>query len=76
MTDLTTFDRLKGAALIGTFIGVLITFVMWVSLWDSVWRTAGEPTRVNIYNAEIFVRSITRLAFGHYGCGGGRRVVD
>ena len=61
MTDLTTFDRLKGAALIGTFIGVLITFVMWVSLWDSVWRTAGEPTRVNIYSAEM-IRAVDHSA--------------
>jgi len=28
MTDLTTFDRLKGAALITSFIGVLITFLV------------------------------------------------
>ena len=46
-------DTLKGAALIGTFIGVLFTFAMWVSLWDSVWRTAVEPTRANIYSAQM-----------------------
>ena len=28
-------DTLKGAALIATFIGVLITFAMWVSHADS-----------------------------------------
>jgi hypothetical protein len=44
MTDLTTFDRLKGAALIGTFIGVLITFAMWVSLWENVRQASIEPT--------------------------------
>jgi hypothetical protein len=27
-----TLDTLKGAALIATFIGVLITFAMWVSM--------------------------------------------
>ena len=45
MTDLTTFDKLKGAALIATFIGVLITFAMWVSLWENVWQASVEPTR-------------------------------
>ena len=28
-------DHLKGAVLITAFIGVLIIFVMWVSLWES-----------------------------------------
>ena len=51
MTDLTTFDKLKGAALIATFIGVLITFAMWVSLWENVWQAAVEPTRGAIYDA-------------------------
>jgi hypothetical protein len=41
-------DTIKGLALIGTFIGVLTIFAMWVSLWDSVWRIAVEPTRANI----------------------------
>ena len=45
MTDLTTFDRLKGAALITSFIGVLITFAMWVALWENVWRVSVEPVR-------------------------------
>jgi hypothetical protein len=53
MTDLTTFDRLKGAALIATFIGVLITFAMWVSLWENVWQAAVEPTRGAIYDARL-----------------------
>src|SRR5262245_50610732 len=34
-----------GRALIGTFIGVLITFAMWVSLWENVWRVSVEPVR-------------------------------
>ena len=46
-------DTLKGAALIGTFIGVLITFAMWVSLWENVWQASVEPTRANIYKARI-----------------------
>ena len=37
MTDLTTFDKLKGAALIAPFIGVLTIFAVWVSLWENVW---------------------------------------
>ena len=53
MTDLTTFDRLKGAALIATFIGVLITFAMWVSLWENVWQASVEPTRGQIYKLEL-----------------------
>ena len=46
-------DSLKGAALIATFIGVLITFAMWVSLWDSTWQAAVEPTRAQIYKARL-----------------------
>ena len=33
-------DTIKGLALIGTFIGVLITFAMWVSLWENVCRVS------------------------------------
>jgi hypothetical protein len=44
-------DTIKGLALIATFIGVLITFAMWIS--DSVWRTAVEPTRANVYSAQM-----------------------
>ena len=29
-------DTIKCLALIGTFIGVLIIFAMWVSLWENV----------------------------------------
>ena len=46
-------DTLKGAALIGTFIGVLITFAMWVSLWENVWQRSVEPTRGAIYDARL-----------------------
>ena len=48
MTDLSTFDRLKGVALIATFIGVLITFAMWVSLWENVWQASVDHTRPNL----------------------------
>ena len=61
MRGIEVMDILKGAALIATFIGVLITFAMWISLWDSVWRTAGEPTRVNIYSAEM-IRAVEHSA--------------
>jgi hypothetical protein len=35
-----TLDIIKGATLIGTFIGVLTIFAMWVSLWENVWRNS------------------------------------
>ena len=53
MRGIEVMDILKGAALIGTFISVLITFAMWVSQWDSVRRTAVEPTRANVYSAQM-----------------------
>ena len=62
MTDLTTFDRLKGAALIATFIGVLIIFAMWVSLWENVWRTVGRANPREIYDAKM------NRAVGHSPC--------
>jgi hypothetical protein len=37
-------DTIKGLALIGTFIGVLTMFAMWVSLWENVWQASVEPT--------------------------------
>ena len=40
----------QGSALIGTFIGVLITFAMWVSLWENVWQASVEPTRGALYS--------------------------
>jgi len=46
-------DALKGAALIGTFIGVLITFAMWVSLLENVLQASVEPTRAQIYKVRI-----------------------
>ena len=33
-------DTIKGLALIGTFIGVLTIFAMWVSLWENVWQAS------------------------------------
>jgi hypothetical protein len=44
-------DTIKGLALIGTFIGVLIIFAMWVSLWENVWQASVEPTRGAIYDS-------------------------
>ncbi len=46
-------DTIKGVALIGTFIGVLITFAMWVWLWENVWQASVEPTRAQIYKVRI-----------------------
>ena len=46
-------DTIKGLALIGTFIGVLIIFAMWVSLWESVWQASVEPTRGAIYETQL-----------------------
>jgi hypothetical protein len=53
MTDLTTFDRLKGAALVCTFLGFLATCAALVSWWDTTWRIAVEPTRASVYSALI-----------------------
>ena len=63
-------NTLKGAALIGTFLGVLTIFAMWVSLWENVWRVSVEPTRGAIYDARLNALAL-RLAFAHLGCGGG-----
>ena len=57
-------DTIKGLALIGTFIGVLITFAMWVSLWENVWQASVEPTRANIYEARIIAVNIAKLSAG------------
>ena len=38
-------DTIKGLALIGTFIGVLTIFAMWVSLWESVWQASRDSTQ-------------------------------
>jgi hypothetical protein len=46
-------ETIKGLALIGTFIGVLIIFAMWVSLWENVWQVSVEPTRGAIYDARL-----------------------
>ena len=55
-----TLDMLKGVALIGTFIGVLIIFAMWVSLWENVWQASVEPVRGAIYDTRL-----NRLAPSH-----------
>jgi hypothetical protein len=62
MTDLTTFDRLKGAALIGTFIGVLTIFAMWVSLWEMCGKPqSNPPVATNATPALAFMDQPTRL---------------
>jgi hypothetical protein len=60
----TMIDTLKGVALIGTFIGVLITFAMWVSLWENVWRVSVEPVRGAISTVNSIALAL-RLAFAH-----------
>jgi hypothetical protein len=52
MRDLTTLDRLKGDALVCTFLGFLATCAALVSWWDTTWRVAVEPTRANVYSAQ------------------------
>ena len=49
MTDLTTFDRLKGAALVITFLGFIATCATWIHI--STWQATVEPTRAQIYKA-------------------------
>jgi hypothetical protein len=49
-------DTLKGAALIATFIGVLVVFAMWVPLWENVWRVSVEPVRGAIYDTRLNIR--------------------
>jgi hypothetical protein len=53
MTNLTTFDRLKGAALGCTFLSFLAICAALVSWWDTTWRVAVEPTRANNNSAQI-----------------------
>jgi hypothetical protein len=65
-------DTLKGAVLLGTFIGVLIVFAMWMSLWENVWSVSVEVQSMRLDSTGLG----RRLAFAHHGCGGGRRVVD
>ena len=63
-----------GHPLIATFIGVLITFAMWVSLWENVWQASVEPTRGAIYDARLIALALRRT-FARRGGGGGRRGV-
>ena len=51
MTDLTTFDKLKGAALVCTFLGFIATCATWIHIWDSTWQAAVEPVRSQAYGA-------------------------
>ena len=55
-------DTLKGAALIATFFGFLATCAALVSSWDTTWKVAVEPTRANVYSAQM------RRALDHSAC--------
>ena len=44
MTSLTTFDALKGAALVCTFLGFLALCAALVHWHDKTWKIAVEPS--------------------------------
>jgi hypothetical protein len=46
-------DTLKGAALIATFFGFLAMCAALVHWHDKTWKIAVEPTRTNVYSAQI-----------------------
>ena len=46
-------DTLKGAALIATFFGFLAMCAALVHWHDKTWKIAVEPTRANVYSAQI-----------------------
>ena len=52
-TPASFLDKLKGVALIATFIGVLAIFAALVVIWQDTWRAAVEPTVASIYRARI-----------------------
>jgi hypothetical protein len=62
MTSLTTFDTLKGAALVCTFLGFLAMCAALVQWHDKTWKIAIEPTRANVYSAQM------RRALDHSAC--------
>jgi hypothetical protein len=50
----TTFlDKLKGMALIATFIAMLVTFAMAVQWWDTTWRIAVSPVRSEVLRSQM-----------------------
>ena len=63
-----------GVAVVATFIGVLITFALWVSLWENVWQASVEPTRGAIYDAQLNRLGPSPCLRSSW-CGGGRRGV-
>jgi hypothetical protein len=75
MTSFTTFDILKGAALIATFFGFLAMCAALVHWHDKTWKIAVEPTKASVF------RPIHRAIRWQYPCrwiigeDGGRRVV-
>ena len=55
-------------SLIGTFIGVLITFAMWKSLWG---ERVASLSRAHWWRTLLDLIALAlRLAFAHLGCGG------
>jgi hypothetical protein len=48
MTSFTTFDILKGAALIATFFGFLAMCAALVHWHDKTWKIAIEPTKASV----------------------------
>jgi hypothetical protein len=50
----TTFlDKLKGMALIASFIAVLATIAMAVEWWDTTWRIAVGPVRSEVLRSQM-----------------------
>ena len=62
MTSLTTFDALKGAALVCTFLGFLALCAALVHWHDKTWKIAIEPTKASVF------RPIHRAIRWQYPC--------
>ena len=57
-----TLDTRKGAALITTVLGFLAMYAAPVHWNDKTWKIAVEPTRANVYSAQM------RRALDHSAC--------
>ena len=62
MTSLTTFDALKGAALVCTFLGFLALCAALVHWHDKTWKIAVEPTKASVFR--VGARSSAPLGDG------------
>ena len=62
MTSLTTFDALKGAALVCTFLGFLAMCAALVHWHDKTWKIAVEPTKASVFR--VGARSSAPLGDG------------